>query len=165
MSTQPLKVHFTCSDLPRDFLWRKMRPEVTDAQLQNRVEEVYLFRNGDVLIVDETISDLTKLGGTAEDINKLRERVEAAIPVPKRIKLPVWQPAALSANWSIASSATPGRPLPLGSDFIWRSGNPSRGAPTRSAVLVGAGASSKTAVLGIANPAPCWLQQKKPRHC
>ena len=96
MSTQPLRVRFTCSDLPTDFWWRELRPEVTDAQLQNRVEEVYLFRNGDELIVDESVSDLAKLGGTADDINKLRERVEAAIPTPLRIKSPVWQPAALN---------------------------------------------------------------------
>ena len=96
MSTQPLRVRFTCSDLPTDFWWRELRPEVTDEQLQNRVEEVYLFRHGDELIVDESVSDLAKLGGTADDINKLRERVEAAIPMPVRIKSPVWQPAALT---------------------------------------------------------------------
>ena len=96
MSTQPLRVRFTCSDLATDFWWRELRPEVTDAQLQNRVEEVYLFRQGDELIVDESLSDLAKLGGTADDINKLRERVEAAIPTPVRIKSPVWQPAALT---------------------------------------------------------------------
>ena len=96
MSTQPLRVRFTCSDLPTDFWWRELRPEVTDAQLQNRVEEVYLFRQGDELIVDESVSDLAKLGGTADDINKLRERVEAAIPTPVRIKSPVWQPASVT---------------------------------------------------------------------
>ena len=96
MSTQPLRVRFTCSDLATDFWWRELRPEVTDAQLQNRVEEVYLFRNGDELIVDESVSDLAKLGGTADDINKLRERVEAAIPTPVRIKSPVWQPASVT---------------------------------------------------------------------
>ena len=96
MSTQPLRVRFTCSDLPTDFWWRELRPEVTDEQLQNRVEEVYLFRHGDELIVDESVSDLAKLGGTADDINKLTERVEAAIPTPVRIKSPVWQPAALT---------------------------------------------------------------------
>ena len=52
MSTQPLRVRFTCSDLPTDFWWRELRPDVTDAQLQNRVEEAYLFRHGDELIVD-----------------------------------------------------------------------------------------------------------------
>ena len=96
MSTQPLRVLFTCSDLPTDFWWRELRPEVTDAQLQNRVEEVYLFRQGDELIIDESVSDLAKLGGTADDINKLRERVEAAIPTPVRIKSPVWQPASVT---------------------------------------------------------------------
>ena len=35
-------------------------------------------------------------GPAADDINKLRERVEAAIPTPVRIKSPVWQPAALT---------------------------------------------------------------------
>ena len=96
MSTHPLRVRFTCSDLPTDFWWRELRPEVTDAQLQNRVEEVYLFRHGDELIVDESVSDLAKLGGKADDINKLRERGEAAIPTPVRIKSQVWQPAALT---------------------------------------------------------------------
>lgn len=96
MSTQPLRVRFTCSDLPTDFWWRELRPDVTDEQLQNRVEEVYLYRHGNELIVDESVSDLAKLGGAADDIKKLRERVEAAIPTPVRIKSPVWQPAALT---------------------------------------------------------------------
>ena len=98
MSTQPLRVRFTCSDLPAllPASWRELRPEVIDAQLQDRFEEAYLFRNGDELIVDATVSDLAKLGGTADDINKLRERVEAAIPTPVRIKSPVWQPATPS---------------------------------------------------------------------
>ena len=65
---------------------------MTDAQLQNCVEEVYLFRHGDELIIDESVSDLAKLGGTVDDIKKLRERVEAAIPKPVRIKSPVWRP-------------------------------------------------------------------------
>ena len=69
---------------------------MTDAQLQNRVEEVYIFRHGEELIIDESVSDLAKLGGTADDISKLRERVEAAIPTPVRIKSPVWQPASLT---------------------------------------------------------------------
>ena len=64
---------------------------MTDAQLQNRVEEVYLYRQWDELVIDESVSDLAKLGGTADDIKKLRERVEAAIPVPKRLKSPAWQ--------------------------------------------------------------------------
>ena len=96
MSTQPLRVRFTCSDLPTNFWWRELRPEVTDAQLQNRVEEAYLFHRGNELIVDQSVSDLAKLGGTADDIKKLRERVESAIPTPVRIKSPVWQPAALT---------------------------------------------------------------------
>ena len=96
MSTQPLRVRFTCSDLPTNFWWRELRPGVTDAQLQNRIEEAYLFRHGNELIVDESVFDLAKLGGTADDIKKLRERVEAAIPKPVRIKSPVWQPAALT---------------------------------------------------------------------
>ena len=64
---------------------------MTDAQLQNRVEEVYLYRQWDELVIDESVSDLAKFGGTADDIKKLRERVEAAIPGPKRLKSPVWQ--------------------------------------------------------------------------
>ena len=90
MSTQPLRVGFTCSDLPTDFWWRELRPEVTDEQLHNRCEEVYLYRQGDEIVIDQSVSDLATLGGTADDIKKLRERVEAAIPVPKRIKSPVW---------------------------------------------------------------------------
>ena len=46
------------------------------------------------MIVDESVSDLAKLGGKTDDIKELRERVEAAIPTPVRIKSPVWQPAA-----------------------------------------------------------------------
>ena len=91
MSTEPLRLRWTCSDLPTDFWWRELRPEVTDVQLQNHVEECYLYRQGDELVIDESVSDLAKLGGTADDIKKLRERVEAAIPVPKRLKSPVWQ--------------------------------------------------------------------------
>ena len=98
MSTQPLRVRFTCSDLPAYLPsnWRELRPEVIDALVLDRFEEAYLFRNGDELIVDATVSDLAKLGGTADDINKLRERVEAAIPTPVRIKSPVWQPASVT---------------------------------------------------------------------
>ena len=50
------------------------------------------------MIVDTTVSDLAKLGGTADDIKELRERVEAAIPPPVRIKSPVWQPATLTKH-------------------------------------------------------------------
>ena len=91
MSTEPLRVRWTCSDMPTDFWWRELRPEETDVQLQNRVEECYLYKQGDKLVIDESVSDLSKLGGTADDIKKLRERVEAAIPVPKRLKSPAWQ--------------------------------------------------------------------------
>ena len=89
MSTEPLGVRWTCSDLPTDFWWRELRPEVTDVQLQNRVEECYLYRQGDELVIDESVSDLAKLGCTADGVKRLSERVEAAIPVPKRLKSPV----------------------------------------------------------------------------
>ena len=72
-------------------MWRELRPEVTDIQLQNRVEECYLFIQGDEFVIDKSVCDLAELGGTADDIKKLRERVEAAVPVPKRLKSPVWQ--------------------------------------------------------------------------
>lgn len=96
MSTEPLRVRWTCSDLPTDHWWRELRPEVTDAQLQNRVEEVYLYRRGDELVVDQSLYDLAILGGTEDSIKRLREKVEAAIPLPKRLISPAWQPASLT---------------------------------------------------------------------
>ena len=96
MSTQPLLVRWTCSDLPTDYWWRELRPEVTDEQLRNRVEEAYLYRRGDEIVIDESISDLANLGATSEQVIEQREKLEASIPVPKRISSPTWQPSALT---------------------------------------------------------------------
>ena len=51
MSTLPLPVRWTCSDLPTDFWWRELRPDVTGEQLNNRVEEFYLYRSSDEMIM------------------------------------------------------------------------------------------------------------------
>ena len=96
MSTQPLLVRWTCSDLPTDYWWRELRPEVTDVQLRNRVEEAYLYRRDDEIVIDESISDLANLGATSEQVIEQREKLEASIPVPKRISSPTWQPSALT---------------------------------------------------------------------
>ena len=96
MSTQPLLVRWTCSDLPTDYWWRELRPEVTDEQLRNRVEEAYLYRRGDEIVIDESISDLVNLVATSEQVIEQREKLEASIPVAKRISSPTWQPSALT---------------------------------------------------------------------
>ena len=96
MSTQPLLVRWTCSDLPTDYWWRELRPEVTDEQLRNRVEESYLYRRGDEIVIDESISDLANLGATTEQVKEQRQKLEKSIPVPKRISSPTWQPSALT---------------------------------------------------------------------
>ena len=96
MSTQPLLVRWTCSDLPTDYWWRELRPEVTNEQLRNRVEEAYLYRRGDEIVIDESISDLANLGATSEQVKEQREKLETSIPMPKRITSPTWQPSALS---------------------------------------------------------------------
>ena len=96
MSTQPLRVRWTCSDLPTDFWWRELRPDVTDEQLKNRVEEFYLYRRGDELVMDQTIANMARLGFQADVIEEQRIKKEASLPVPKRITSPTWQPSALS---------------------------------------------------------------------
>ena len=96
MSTQPLRVRWTCSDLPTDFWWRELRPDVTDEQLKNRVEEFYLYRRGDELVMDQTIANMARLGFEADVIEEHRIKKEASLPVPKRITSPTWQPSALS---------------------------------------------------------------------
>ena len=97
MSTKPLRIRFTCADLPTEFWWRELRPEVTDEQLRNRVEEAYIYRRGDEIIMDESLSSLEVLGATAEQIQEQRERLESSIPVPKRIKSPVWKETAAAS--------------------------------------------------------------------
>ncbi len=96
MSTQPLRVRWTCSDLPTDFWWRELRPDVTDEQLKNRVDEFYLYRRGDELVMDQTIANMARLGFEADVIEEQRIKKEASLPVPKRITSPTWQPSALS---------------------------------------------------------------------
>ena len=96
MSTQPLRVRWTCSDLPTDFWWRELRPDVTDEQLKNRVEEFYLYRRGDELVMDQTIANMARLGFEADVIEEQRKKKEASLPVPERITSPTWQPSALS---------------------------------------------------------------------
>ena len=66
MSTQPLRVRFTCSDLPTDLWWRDYRPEVTDEQLRNRIEDVYVYRRANEIVINESISDLASLGAKPE---------------------------------------------------------------------------------------------------
>jgi DNA invertase Pin-like site-specific DNA recombinase len=90
MSTQPLRVRFTCSDLPTDHWWRELRPEVTDEQLLNSIDDVYLYRRGDDCVVDQTIQDLAELRATPQQITEQREKLESSIPVPKRIKSPTF---------------------------------------------------------------------------
>ena len=90
MSTQPLRVRWTCSDLPTDFWWRELRPEVTDKQLRNRVEEAYIYRQFDKIVVDESISNLENFGATSEQVKEQREKLEASIPTPKRRNSPTY---------------------------------------------------------------------------
>ena len=72
-----------------------MRPDVTDEQLKNRVEEFYLYRRGDELVMDQTITNMARLGFELDAIKQQKEKLEASIPVPTRITSPTWQPAAL----------------------------------------------------------------------
>ncbi|MDC3008903.1 recombinase family protein [bacterium] len=95
MSTQPLRVRFTCSDLlPTDFRW--LPSSITEEQLKNTLEEFYVFRRGDEIVMDQAITNMARLGFDPELIAALRQEKEASIPVPKRIPSPVWQPAALT---------------------------------------------------------------------
>ena len=93
MSTQPLRVRFTCSDLlPTDFRW--LPSSITEEQLKNTLEEFYVFRRGDEIVMDQAITNMARLGFDPELIAALRQEKEASIPVSKRIPSPVWQPAA-----------------------------------------------------------------------
>ena len=93
MSTQPLRVRFTCSDLlPTDFRW--LPSSMTEQQLKNTLEEFYVFRRGDEIVMDQAITNMARLGFDPEVIAAQRQKKEASIPVPKRIPSPVWQPAA-----------------------------------------------------------------------
>ena len=93
MSTQPLRVRFTCSDLlPTDFRW--LPSSMTEEQLKNTLEEFYVFRRGDEIVMDQAITNMARLGFDPEVIAAQRQKKEASIPVPKRIPSPVWQPAA-----------------------------------------------------------------------
>ena len=93
MSTQPLRVRFTCSDLlPTDFRW--LPSSMTEEQLKNTLEEFYVFRRGDEIVMDQEITNMARLGFDPEVITAQRQKKEASIPVPKRIPSPVWQPAA-----------------------------------------------------------------------
>ena len=95
MSTQPLRVRFTCPDLlPTDFRW--LPSSITEEQLKNTLEEFYVFRRGDEIVMDQAITNMARLGFDPELIAALRQEKEASIPVPKRIPSPVWQPAALT---------------------------------------------------------------------
>ena len=93
MSTQPLRLRFTCSDLlPTDFRW--LPSSITGEQVKNHLEEFYVFRRGDDIVMDQEITNMARLGFDPEVITAQRQKKEASIPVPKRIQSPVWQPAA-----------------------------------------------------------------------
>tara|TARA_B100000674_G_scaffold273699_1_gene225987 strand:+ start:233 stop:1987 length:1755 start_codon:yes stop_codon:yes gene_type:complete len=95
MSTQPLRVRFTCSDLlPTDFRW--LPSSMTEEQLKNTLEEFYVFRRGDEIVMDQAITNMARLGFDPEVIAAQRQKKEASIPVPKRIPSPVWQPEAFT---------------------------------------------------------------------
>ena len=95
MSTQPLRVRFTCSDLlPTDFRW--LPSSMTEQQLKNTLEEFYVFRRGDEIVMDQAITNMARLGFDPEVIAAQRQKKEASIPVPKRIPSPVWQPEAFT---------------------------------------------------------------------
>ena len=95
MSTQPLRVRFTCSDLLlSDFRW--LPSSMTEEQLRNTLEEFYVFRRGDEIVMDRAITNMARLGFETDVIEEQRKKKEASIPVPKRIKSPTWQPSALS---------------------------------------------------------------------
>jgi DNA invertase Pin-like site-specific DNA recombinase len=95
MSTQPLRVRFTCSDLlPSDFRW--LPSSMTEEQLRNTLEEFYVFRRGDEIVMDQAITNMARLGLETDVIEEQRKKKEASIPVPKRITSPTWQPSALT---------------------------------------------------------------------
>lgn len=90
MSTNPVRIRITLKDLPTDHWWRELRPEVTDKQLLNSIDDVYLYRQGDDFVIDQTIQDMAELGATAQQVKEQREKLEARIPTPKRIKSPTY---------------------------------------------------------------------------
>ena len=93
MSTQPLRLRFTCSDLlPTDFRW--LSSSKTEEQVKNHLEEFYVFRRGDEIVMDQEITNMARLGFDPEVITAQRRKKEASISVPKRIPSPVWLPAA-----------------------------------------------------------------------
>ena len=95
MSTQPLRVRFTCSDLLlSNYRW--LPSSMTEEQLRNTLEEFYVFRRGDEIVMDRAITNMARLGFETDVIEEQRKKKEASIPVPKRIKSPTWQPSALS---------------------------------------------------------------------
>ena len=95
MSTQPLRVRFTCSDLLlSDYRW--LPSSMTEEQLRNTLEEFYVFRRGDEIVMDQAITNMARLGLETDVIEEQRKKKEASIPVPKRITSPTWQPSALS---------------------------------------------------------------------
>lgn len=88
MSTNPVRVRITLKDLPTDRWWHELRPEVTDKQLLNSIDDVYLYRRGNDCVIDQTIQDLAELGATTQQVTEQREKLECSIPTPKRIKSP-----------------------------------------------------------------------------
>lgn len=90
MNTNPVRVRITLKDLPIDHWWREIRPDVTDKQLLNSIDDVYLYRRGDDCVIDQTIQDLAELRATPQQITEQREKLESSIPVPKRIKSPTF---------------------------------------------------------------------------
>ena len=62
--------------------------------MKNTLEELYVFRQGDRIVMDQAITNMARLGFDPEVITAQRQKKEASISVPKRIPSPVWQPAA-----------------------------------------------------------------------
>ena len=90
MKTNPVRVRITLKDLPVNHWWRELRPDVTDKQLLNSIDDVYLYRQGDDFVIDQTIQDMAELGATAQQVTEQREKLEARIPTPKRILSPTY---------------------------------------------------------------------------
>ena len=73
MSTQPLRVRFTCSDLlPTDFQW--LPSSMTEEQLKNTLEEFYVIRRGDEIVMDQAITNMVRLGFDPEVIAAQRQK-------------------------------------------------------------------------------------------
>ena len=90
MSTNPVHVRITLKDLPIDHGWRELRPDVNDKQLLNSIDDVYLYRQGDDFVVDQTVQDIAELGATRQQVKEQREKLEALIPTPKRLNYPTY---------------------------------------------------------------------------